>query len=195
MFTGLLLVSYSVLLAWYIGASIMAAAALGTFWGAVMTALFDGFDDIGLFQGETLNRYYIELVLRLSGGVVLTIYSLCVLGKNDPGSMPTAYFSAIFVQMVRYQWAYLPAWVNGLNVVSTVIVRALATTVPIIAALIVNGVFSSAFMQSIFRDRMLHMEGKIQRNIDKIDRNPFGPHAQGLFELVYGYLGVRTRKT
>ena len=56
MFTSLLAVSYSVLLAWYIGTSIIFAAGLGTFWGAVMTALFDGFDGVGLASGEDIDR-------------------------------------------------------------------------------------------------------------------------------------------
>ncbi len=50
------------------------------------------------------------LMVRVPLAIVLTMYTLFVAGRYDPGSFTSGMFSALYVQLVGQTWKYQPNW-------------------------------------------------------------------------------------
>lgn len=208
LFTALLCISPTVLLGWSAGLSIFSASMIGTFYGSIITIIFhikgdyvlhfDGYSILGNDPQTCLLSpncviYQWLLLAKLSLGIAVTTYTLFVMKREDSGSLATGFFSSFYVQLVPQTWSFalnqpsIDWWTNN-NVITTVIVRIIATATGLVAALIINALISGIFMQRIFLKRLCLIEKTIIETIDTSETDPSNIKIQIMFDLLFGWL-------
>lgn len=116
----------------------------------------------------------------------MTQYALCFVGYDDPGSIASAQFSALFVILVPFTYPpiapYVPTSTHPCPAAGgaplslcaddprniywqTLLVRVLALLTAAVAALIVNFVFSAAAPLQIYRTLMFYLEGFVWHSL------------------------------
>jgi hypothetical protein len=184
-FFALLCISPTVLIGWQVGVGVFLASMIGTFWGLVFRVMFCGINCLSPPLLSTTDQWL--LLVRVPISVAVSIYSLMVVGWSDPGRLSSGFFSALFVQLVHFSWAYQPIWFNDKAILATGLVRLIAIPTGVLAALVANAVVSYFFVGMIFRKRRKSIQRLIRGTIDIIDSDPNSPAAQNMFDLLMSY--------
>lgn len=134
--------------------TIMTAGIIGGFYGMGLYCLLHE-----LFKDPYAQNW--SLLISVPVGVALTIYTMFLLGLNDPLNVNSALFSVVLIQLVPFDWIYVASifpFFEGNIYATTSIIRVLALATAIDCGFVVSSSLSVIFSPIIFNQRLAILE-------------------------------------